>query len=80
MKGMGEEGPTIQTELQTLVRFMDKTQRSIMLTHNQHLELIRKRAVSLYEAVAQTANSKLAQEKLTTHSVKLSRKKSNQAL
>ena len=41
---------------------MDKTQRSIMLSHNQHLELIRKRAVSLYEQVAQAANSKLAQE------------------
>ncbi len=66
---------SIQVEMANLFRFIDKTKRSILLSHNQSLEQLRQKALVKFEDLTQELNSILATEHgLTTQTLKINRK------
>ena len=66
-------------EMVGLLRFMEKKERNILLRHNQSLELLKQKALTLYSQTTKRINEKLERYDLTTETLKVRKGHNKQA-
>ena len=70
---ISKENLSPKEEMTALLRFLEKKERNILLRHNQNLELLKQKALTLYSQSTTRINEKLERYDLNTESLKVRR-------
>ena len=70
---ISKENLSPKEEMTALLKFLEKKERNILLRHNQNLELLKQKALTLYSQSTKRINEKLERYDLNTETLKVRR-------